>query len=51
MVGRKLKSLVIKQFVGRFWDGVIHMRSRHLTFVVALYTFRAVCFGHKFPQR
>ena len=57
MVGRKLKSLVMRQFVGRFCVGVIHIPSHHVTFVAVPYTFRAVRFGHKLatavfgPQR
>ena len=47
MVDRKLKSLVMRQFVERSCVGVIHIPSHHLTFVVALYRFCTVCFGHK----
>ena len=47
MVGRKLKSLVMRQFVGRFCVGVIHIPSDQLTFVAVRCTFSAVCFGHK----
>ena len=47
MVGRKAKSLVMRQFVGHSCVGVIHIPSPHLTCVAVLYTFRAVCFGHK----
>ena len=30
-----------------FCVGVIHISSHQLTFIAVVYTFRAVCFGHK----